>query len=137
MDIFMNMTAVEAAALYVGLLVIVMLGLKLYVGNRRGSFKIPSGETTPEFSRAQRVQFNAVEDVPILAAGIIGLALLGMPAWYIHAVGAMLVLARIVHAIGLASSSGFSLGRMIGTFGTLIAYLAIGGALLFHAFVHS
>jgi uncharacterized protein len=81
MGIFMNMTALQAAALYVGLLVIVMLGLKVYVGNRRGSFKIPSAATTPEFSRAQRVQFNAVEDVPILAVGIIGLGLLGMPVW--------------------------------------------------------
>jgi uncharacterized membrane protein YecN with MAPEG domain len=51
-------------------------------------------------------------------------------------VGAVLVLAGSVHAFGLASSSSFSLGRVIGTLGTLIAYLAIGGALLVHAFLH-
>ena len=95
MDTFTNMTPLHAAALYVGLLVILMLALKLYVGNRRGVLKVPSGETTPEFGRATRVQLNAVEDVPILAAGLIGISLLGMPAWYIHLAGAVLVVSRI------------------------------------------
>lgn len=134
MDIFLNMTSTHAAALYVGLLVLLMLGLKFYVGARRGALKIPSGETTPEFSHATRVQLNAVEDVPVLLAGILGLALLGMPAWYIHAVGLTLVVSRLLHAVGLASSSGFSAGRLIGTLGTMIVYFAVAGALLVHAF---
>jgi len=133
-DILINMTPVHAAALYIGLLTLVMLGLKFYVGGRRGALKVPSGETTPEFSRVTRVQLNAVEDVPILAVGIAGLALLSMPAWYIHIVGATLVVARILHAVGLASTGGFSLGRLVGTIGTMLAYIAIGGALLVHAF---
>ena len=133
-DTLTNMTPLHAAALYVGLLVILMLGLKLFVGNRRGVLKVASGETTPEFSRITRVQLNAVEDVPILAIGIIGLGLLGLPAWYIHTIGAVLVVSRLVHAAGLASSGGFSLGRLIGTLGTLIAYLGIAGALVVHAF---
>ena len=37
MDILTNMTPVHAAAFYVGLLVLVMLGLKFYVGGRRGA----------------------------------------------------------------------------------------------------
>ncbi len=134
MDALINMTPLHAAALYVGLLVVVMLGLKIFVGSRRTALKVPSGETTPEFSRITRVQLNAVEDVPILAVGIIGLGLLGMPTWYIHMVGAVLVVSRILHAAGLASSGGFSLGRLIGTLGTMLSYLAIGGALLVHAF---
>lgn len=134
MDILTNMTPVHAAAFYIGLLVLVMLGLKFYVGNRRGALKVPSGETTPEFSRVTRVQLNAVEDVPILAVGILGLALLNMPSWYIHMVGAVLVISRILHATGLASSSGFSLGRLVGTIGSMLVYLAVAGALLVHAF---
>jgi hypothetical protein len=136
MDLITNMTPVQAAALYVGLLVIVMLGLKLFVGNRRGVHKIPSGETTPEFSRFLRVQHNAVEDVPILAVGIVTLALLGLPAWYIHMSGGVLVVARVLHAFGLARSGGFSFGRVVGTIGTLLVYLAVAGALVFHAFMH-
>jgi len=134
MDFLTAMSPVQAAAMNIGLLIIMMLGLKMYVGARRGAMKIPSGETTPEFSRVMRVQLNAVEDVPVLMAGIAGLAMLGMPAWYIHMCGLVLLLARILHAYGLAGSGGFSFGRIAGTMGTLLVYLAIAGPLLVHAF---
>lgn len=134
MDILTAMTSAQAAALNIGLLIVLMLGIKMYVGNRRGVLKIPSGETTPEFSRITRVQLNAVEDVPVLMAGILGLALLGMPAWYIHMTGLVLLVSRILHATGLAGSGGFSFGRLAGTIGTMLVYLAVAGALLVHAF---
>jgi uncharacterized membrane protein YecN with MAPEG domain len=132
MDFLTGMSPVQAAALNIGLLIILMLGLKMYVAAKRG--RLPSGETTPEFARVQRVQMNAVEDVPALMVGIGALAMLGMPAWYIHMVGLVLLVARVLHASGLASSSGFSIGRAAGTTGTLLVYLAVAGALLVHAF---
>jgi uncharacterized protein len=134
MDIFLAMGSAQAAAMNVGLLILVMFGLMMYVGGQRGKLKVPSGETTPEFSRVTRVQLNAVEDVPVLMAGLVALGLLGMPAWYIHMCGLVLVVSRIVHAVGLSSSSGFSLGRVVGTMGTMLTYLAVAGALLVHAF---
>jgi uncharacterized membrane protein YecN with MAPEG domain len=136
MDILTLMSPAQAAAMNIGLLVLVMLGLKFYVGGQRGKLKVPSGETTPEFSRVTRVQLNAVEDVPVLMAGILGLGLLGMPAWYIHLCGLVLFLSRILHAFGLASSSGFSIGRLVGTIGTMVTYLAVAGPLLVHAFLN-
>ena len=76
LDIFLDMTPVQAAALQIGLLILLMLGLKLYVGNRRAKFKVPSGDVThSEFGLATRVQLNAVEEAPVdtlvnsLAAG--------------------------------------------------------------------
>ena len=135
MDILTGMSPVQAAAMNIGLLIILMLGLKMYVGGRRGKLKLPSGETNAEFALAQRVQMNAVEDVPPLMVGIGALAMLGMPAWYIHMVGLVLVVSRILHAAGLAGSSGLSFGRLAGTIGTLLVYLAVAGALLVHAFV--
>jgi uncharacterized membrane protein YecN with MAPEG domain len=80
------------------------------------------------------VQLNAVEDVPALMVGIVALALLGMPAWYIHAAGLTLVASRTLHAFGLAGSGGFSWGRLIGTLGTYVVALAVIGACLVHAF---
>ena len=136
MDILTLMSPAQAAAMNIGLLVLVMLGLKLYVGGQRGKLKVPSGETTPEFSRVTRVQLNAVEDVPVLMAGILGLGLLGMPAWYIHLCGLVLFLSRVLHAFGLAGSSGFSIGRLVGTIGTMATYLAVAGPLLVHAFLN-
>lgn len=134
MDFLTAMSPVQAAAMNIGLLILLMLGLKLYVGARRGQLKLPSGETNPEFNRATRVQLNAVEDVPVLMVGIAGLAMLGMPAWYIHMCGLVLLVSRVLHAFGLAGSGGFSLGRAVGTMGTMLAYLAIPGPLLVHAF---
>jgi uncharacterized protein len=135
MTLLTGMTAIQAAALYVGLLTLVMLGLKMYVGQRRGALKVPPGDVSNLlFGRATRVQLNAVEDVPILAVGLLALALLGMPVWYIHMSGGVLVVSRIAHATGLAASGGFSLGRMVGTTGTMLVYLAVAGALIVHAF---
>jgi uncharacterized protein len=134
LDIFLNMSSAEAAAFNIGLLIILMAGLKVYVGARRRSLKVASGDTHPEFNRATRVQLNAVEDVPVLMVGIVALALLGMPAWYIHAAGLVLVVSRLIHALGLAGSGGFSWGRLLGTLGTYVVYLAVAGALLVHAF---
>ena len=135
MDFLTAMSPVQAAAMNIGLLILMMLGLKLYVGAQRGKLKLPSGETNPEFNRATRVQLNAVEDVPVLMVGIAGLAMLGMPAWYIHMCGLVLLVSRILHAYGLAGSGGFSIGRTVGTMGTLLVFLAIAGALLVHAFI--
>ena len=135
MDFLTAMSPAQAAAMNIGLLILMMLGLKLYVGAQRGKLKLPSGETNPEFNRATRVQLNAVEDVPVLMAGLAGLAMLGLPAWYIHMCGLVLLVSRILHATGLASSSGVSVGRLVGTMGTMLVFLAIAGALLVHAFI--
>ena len=138
MDILTNMSSVQAAALWVGLLILMMMGIKVWVSGRRRTLKVPSGDVSNvEFGRATRVQLNAVEDVSVLLAGIVGLAMLAMPAWYIHMVGALLLVARVLHATGLSSSSGFSWGRLIGTAGTMIVYLIVAGALIVHAFTPS
>lgn len=135
MDVFTGMSAIQAAAFHVGLLTLILLGLKLYVGAQRGKLRVPPGDTSNlEFGRATRVQLNAVEDVPALMVGLLGLALLGMPVWYIHLCGGVLVVARIAHAVGLAGSGGFSLGRAVGTMGTMLTFVAVAGALLVHAF---
>jgi uncharacterized membrane protein YecN with MAPEG domain len=135
MSLFTDMTATTAAALYIGLLLFVMAGLKLYVGGARANRKVASGDlSNADFNRATRVQMNAVEDVPVLMVGILALAVLGMPAWYIHAVGATLVVVRLAHAVGLATQKPgrASFGRLIGALGTVLTFLAIAGALVVH-----
>jgi uncharacterized membrane protein YecN with MAPEG domain len=134
MDSFMNMTPVQAAALWTGLLIVLMLNLKLYVGGQRRKYKVASGDLShPEFGRATRIQLNAVEDVPALMVGILALALLNLPAWYVHACGSVLFLSRVLHAWGLSTSSGFSPGRLIGTAGSILVTVFIAGALIVHA----
>ena len=138
MNLFTDMTALNAASLYIGLLLFVLFGLKLYVGASRASLKVPSGDLShAEFNKATRVQLNAVEDVPPLMVGILTLALLGMPVWYIHATGGALVVFRLAHAFGLATQKEGkpAPGRSIGAVGTTLVFLAVAGALLVRAFI--
>lgn len=135
MNLFSDMTALQVASFYIALLLLILLGLKMYVGSRRGALKVVPGDVSnPDFARALRVQHNAVEDVPGLLVAILVLGLLSAPVWLIHTTGGVLVLSRIAHAVGLASSSGFSPGRMIGTMGTLLVYLTLIVTLLLCAF---
>jgi len=134
---FATMTSLQASALYCGLLILIMLGLKMYVGGQRGRLKVEPGDVgNAEFNRATRVQLNAVEDVPPLMVGILLLGLLDLPVYVVHVTGGLLVVSRILHALGLAGAGGFYLGRALGTLGTLLTYLAVAGGLIVHAFVN-
>ena len=135
MNLFTDMTGLQAATFYIALLLLILLGLKMYVGSRRGALKVAPGDVSnPDFARAQRVQQNAVEDVPALLVGLLILGLLSAPLWLIHITGAVLVLSRLGHAFGLATSAGFSPGRAFGTLGTMLVYLTLIIALLLCAF---
>lgn len=135
MNAFTDMTGLQAATFYIALLLLILLGLKMYVGSRRGALKVTPGDiSNPDFARAQRVQQNAVEDVPALLVGLLILGLLSAPLWLIHTAGAVLVISRLGHAFGLAGSAGFSPGRAFGTLGTMIVYLTLVVALLLCAF---
>jgi len=135
MDVFTAMRPLSAAALYIGLLIFMLMMLKGWVGRQRYKYGALSGDTSnSDFNRASRVQANAVEDVPALMVGIVVLALLGMPTWYIHMVGIVLVVSRILHATGLAAAGGKGKGRLFGTLGTMLVFIAVGGALVVHAF---
>ena len=121
------MTAIETAVLYAALCLILMLALKANVGRVRGKEKVMFGDGGKEpVMRAQRVQGNAVEDVPITLLGLFGLAFLSAPVWLVHVLGAMLFLGRVLHAVGLGGSSGGSPGRMWGTLFSAIAMLVTG-----------
>ncbi len=138
MDVFGRMTGLEAASLYVGLLIVVMLGLKVFVGLQRAKLRVEPGDlTNPNFNQAARVQLNAVEDVPILGLGLLAMGLLALPVWYVHATGGALVLFRVSHAIGLAAPGARSPLRGLGAVGTTLVYLAVAGGVLAGALTHA
>ena len=59
----------------------------------------------------------------------------GAQAWFMHALGAGLLLARLVHAQGLGSNAGFSVGRAVGATLTLAVILVAAATLLKRALV--
>ena len=123
------MTQFEAAGLYVGLMVLVFLGLKINVGRVRAGAKVSVGDGGNEgLIRAMRVQANAVEDAPVALLGLLALAGLGAPVWLIHALGATLVVSRLLHAFGLGSSGQRNLGRSLRTLGSALVLLVTAGA---------
>ena len=120
------MTSMQTAVLYTGLFILLFIVLKGLVGRVRMSEKIMFGDGANErLQRAQRTQGNAVEDVPVTLIGLLGLGALAAPVWLIHALGALFLLGRVLHAVGLSGSSGGSPGRMWGTLLTLLVMPAL------------
>jgi len=125
------MTGFEAAALYVGLGVLLLMLLKMNVGRVRTGEKIAFGDGANErLQRSMRVQGNAIEDVPITLLGIMALAMLNAPVILIHVLGATLIVARILHAVGLSQSAGTTFGRLVGTLGSVLVMLVTAGSVI-------
>ena len=128
------MTPIAATTLYLGLFGLLMLILKLNVGRVRASKRINLGDGNDEsMQRAIRVQGNAIEDVPVVLLGLVGLGLLEAPVLLIHGIGATFLVARVLHAVGLGGMPGLGVGRLIGTFLSLIAILVTAGACVWYA----
>ena len=100
-----------------GVLALVLLFLAGYVIAGRVKFKIDLGDGGNEAMRQRiRAQANFVEYVPmaLILMMLVETASIG-PRWLIIAMGATLVVARILHAQGILSKPGQSAGRFIGT----------------------
>ena len=124
----------HAAALWVGLNLLLLLVLSALVVRQRQRHRVMIGdEGVPELLRARRAFGNATEYLPAGIGALAMLALVGSPSPVIHGVGAVLFLGRIAHAWGITSSAGPSLGRTAGTLLTWLAFLFAGALLLFYA----
>jgi uncharacterized membrane protein YecN with MAPEG domain len=127
------MLRLEVAALYAGVNILLLLVLAVLVVGGRRKHKITLGDGANEvFTRAVRAHGNAAEYIPAGLVGILILALMepAAPLWLLHAAGISLTLGRILHGIGLHSGT-LNFGRMGGMVLTWLAYLLIGGGLIY------
>ena len=106
----------HAAAIFVALLVLLLVGLGVNVSLMRMRKKVRLGDGGDKtLARAIRMHGNAAEHVPLLLVLLVVLAGLGAPAAAVTALGAACLGARLVHATGmftkvfLASASGATL----------------------------
>jgi hypothetical protein len=135
MAMFQTMTPIQAAALWSGGLILLMVILAIRVVLARRSNRVLLGDGgNAEVALAGRVFGNASEYIPVGVAALIGLSVLGMPAYAVHAVGGTLFVGRLVHCISLSDRKPTA-GRVLGMALTFFALLAAGGMLLVHAFV--
>jgi hypothetical protein len=115
--------------LYAALCGLLFLLLSARVVQGRVAFKVDIGDGgNQEMQRRIRVHANFAEFVPLALILLYAVQQTGFSAWIVHALGLMLVGARLFHAAGLGKSSGTSAGRFIGASATF-AMLGISAAL--------
>jgi uncharacterized membrane protein YecN with MAPEG domain len=124
----------QAAALWAGLHLILLLVLAVLVTRQRRQHKVVIGDGgVPAVSLAIRAFGNATEYVPAALIGVAILALAGAAPLLIHSIGLLLFAGRVLHAIGLSRSSSLTWPRAAGMVSTWVAYIVAAAALLFYA----
>ena len=71
--------------------------------------------------KAIRVHANLVENAPIFLIGLALVELIVGSTLAVAILGGIFVVSRILHAIGLSMSTGVTMGRFVGTIGTMTA----------------
>jgi hypothetical protein len=129
-----TIASAHAAALWVGLHLILLLVLSVLVVRQRRLHRVVLGDGgVPALAQAIRAFGNATEYVPagLIAIGVLALA--GASPMVVHVVGLTLFMGRAAHAIGLSRSGEASIPRTVGVVLTWLAYIAGAVALLFYA----
>lgn len=121
-------------AIYASLLAILLLVLSLRVVRLRLRLQVGLGTgRQPALEQAVRAQANFTEYVPLILLLLAFHEQGGGPAWTVHAAGASLLAARVLHAMGLARTSGRSPGRFTGMIVTWLVLVALAVANLYRA----
>lgn len=126
------MIAGPASILYAGLLGLLLIALSVQVVRARRRFRVGLGAGTDEgMQQAMRVQANFTEYVPYAVLLLVLAELTGLPAAAVHGAGVLLVVSRVLHAVGLSGSPGRSFGRFYGTAGTWLVIVGLSLWLVF------
>ena len=97
----------------------------------RGELNIFIGHGDSEaLERKIRAHGNFTENVPTFLVGLLLLELIIGSGLWVAILGAVVVIARLAHAVALIANSGVTAGRLIGTFGTVTPLIAIAGYLI-------
>lgn len=120
--------------LFAAVFALMLLVLSLRVVLRRREMRIGIGDGGDKLlARQMRVHGNFVEHVPfaLLLLGL--LEACGLERGWVWGFGGTLLLARILHVVGLSRSAGYSAGRFSGVLLTWLALLgmAIAGFWLY------
>lgn len=135
MTILTDMTPAQAAALWSGLMILLLVVLGARVAMARRGNKVVLGDGgNANVMLASRIFGNASEYIPAGIGALAVLVLLGMPAYVLHGLGAALFLGRLIHALTLSDKRP-TMGRIIGMSLTWLALMLAGLMLIVHAFV--
>ena len=110
-------------AIYAGLLAIFALVLSARAGSYRGKAQVSILYGDPvnwELAQRVRAHQNFLEYVPMILI-LMGVSELnGASSTWLHSAGALLLVARIAHMVGLKHDNMAHIGRLIGAGGTAL-----------------
>lgn len=118
--------------IYAGLLALVYLLLSYRVIQKRGKGGPSLGDGgDADMLRRIRGHGNFSEYVPFILVMLVMLELGNQPDALLHALGATLVVARVLHGYALSFTSSFTFGRFWGTALTFLLLLVCGGLCIY------
>jgi uncharacterized protein len=77
-----------------------------------------------------RVHANFAENAPVFLLLLLLAELAGLAPVWLHVAGAVFIVSRLLHALGLGTNRGRSPGRFLGALGTWVVVLGLSGYLL-------
>lgn len=127
------MTAIQAAAFWVGVNALFLIFLSVRVGAARAKHKVNLGDGGNDaVNRAIRTHGNYTEYAPMALIGLLALGLLNAAPLFVHIAGALFLFARLSHYLGLGAGV-WAQGRLVGTLLTMVTLLMIAGGLIYYA----
>lgn len=121
----------HVTGLYAALAAILVLVLGARISRARHAKQVGMGAGgDADLARRIRAHANALENLPIALLLLLVLDLDRLPVLWLHVFGCLLIIARILHAIGLSRHAGYSFGRFSGTALTWLVMLAMAVVLL-------
>jgi uncharacterized membrane protein YecN with MAPEG domain len=128
------MNSTQAAAIYVGLNIALLVFLGARVVGRRRSAQVSVGDGgDADLNLRIRTHGNASEYIPAFLVGLFMTSALGLAVWGVHLLGAAFTLGRVLHAIGLSGT--VMPARAFGMLLTWIPMLAVAGLLVCQALI--
>ncbi|MCK9537729.1 MAPEG family protein [Dokdonella sp.] len=107
----MHVTAIYAA---LATLLVLVLAARVSLGRYGAKVSLGDGGDR-ELTRRIRVHANALENLPLALILLLLLDLAQFPVAWLHTCGIVLIVARVLHAVGLSRADGPSFGRSVGT----------------------
>lgn len=120
--------------LYTAILALIMVFLAYKTSARRLEVKINIGTGNDDIMEKRMRAFgNFTEYVPMLLLLMAVSELQGVASQYLHVFGLVIILSRVLHALGMAGVMPVLQGRFSGTVLTFLLLLVGGLSLLYHS----
>ena len=120
--------------IYIAILGLIFVPITLRVGAYRIKNQVNIGDGgDDELIRRIRGQANFTESVPLACILLVAMELMGAGDTWLHALGATLVVARLLHYVGITGLGPFA-ARPLGMVGTFTVFLVSTIWILYSAF---